>query len=189
MQKKNKGFTLIEILVVIVIIAVLAAIGLPHYRVIIFKSHLTRLMPIVHSVYGAQQHYYMVHGTYADSFDELVVSFPDVSKCAKINSVKYRCDKDVFMFADKNFVNNKYYPDVQVQYWISGKDDGSKLAYLEVLEDFTHQSGFTLKKGKRYCLAGRKGDQRLVSKVCESLGGILKQEDSQSSGWKRYELP
>lgn len=179
----KKGFTLIEILVVIVIIAVLAAIVLPHYRVIIFKSHLTRLMPIVHSVYGAQQHYYMVHGTYADSFDKLIVSFPDVSKCKKINDVKYQCGKDVFMFADKDCVNNKYYPDVQVQYWLSNDD---KLAYVEVLEDFATKRGQAHKRGKRYCFASVKGKKEFLYKVCESLGGIYQSEDT---GWRRYELP
>ena len=75
---KNKAFTLIEVLIVVLIIGILAAIAVPQYQKAVIKSRLYALVPIVHSLRVAQENYYLNHGRYADSLEELDITPPEV---------------------------------------------------------------------------------------------------------------
>ena len=68
---KNKAFTLVELLVVILIIAVLAAIIYPQYSRAILRSRFTQMKTAMKAIYDAQERYYLSNGTYAERFDEL----------------------------------------------------------------------------------------------------------------------
>ncbi len=68
-----KGFTLIELLVVVLIIGVLTAIALSAYQRTILKTHYASGKHIVRSLGEAQEVYYLTHGRYASTVDELDV--------------------------------------------------------------------------------------------------------------------
>ena len=68
---KRKGFTLIEMLVVVLIIAVLAAIAFPQYQLAVLKSRYTQLMIMGDALRKAQDAYYLVHGKYALKINDL----------------------------------------------------------------------------------------------------------------------
>ena len=74
-MKSKKGFTLLELLVVILIIGILAGIAIPQYQKAKEKSEAGQLLISIKALYDAQQRYYLVNEEYATKFDELDVNF------------------------------------------------------------------------------------------------------------------
>ena len=76
-SKHKKGFTLFEVLVVVVIMAVLASIALPTYRKVVRKSRVSDGLNVLNMLSGAQEKYFMEHGYYAQNIGELKAPFKD----------------------------------------------------------------------------------------------------------------
>ncbi len=68
---KQKGFTLIEILITLVILAILASIAITSYQSYILRSHRTDAMKLLLDTAGTQESYYSFKYKYTDSLDEL----------------------------------------------------------------------------------------------------------------------
>lgn len=81
MKNYKKGFTLLELLVVVLIIGILAAVALPQYRKAVERARMTEAITSVETIYRAQQDYYAVNGQYTRNINELIIDFPgeDVS--------------------------------------------------------------------------------------------------------------
>ena len=76
MIKSKAGFTLIEILVVVIIIGVLAAIALPQYQKAVWKSKNVQLKILVDTIRKAQTAYYLANGQYAGNLTDLGIDLP-----------------------------------------------------------------------------------------------------------------
>ena len=70
-KQNKKGFTLLELLVVVLIIAILSAIALPQYQLAVDKAQFAKMQTIVSSVRKSYQNYVLLHGKGPKSFKEL----------------------------------------------------------------------------------------------------------------------
>ncbi|MGN1058568.1 MAG: type IV pilin protein, partial [Candidatus Avelusimicrobium sp.] len=67
---------LIELLVVVLIIGLLAAVALPQYEKAVMKSKMSAMWPILKGIKDAQEAYYMANGSYTDNLNDLDISVP-----------------------------------------------------------------------------------------------------------------
>ena len=173
MKIKNKAFTLVELLVVVLIIGILAAIAVPQYQKAVAKALLHQGVSLVESLYQAQQAYALAHGDFATDIDALDLSLPINESCEKADSAHssgYTCDfgivnlgvrKKAIVFVSQN------------------------LAYLHFYkEDVISSLNVTFEADKRYCWASP--EDKNAQSVCENMGGTLVGENP--GVYKYYEL-
>ena len=99
-QKNSKqGFTLLELLVVVLIIGVLAAIALPQYQMAVGKAKYAEIKAVTQSIATSLQNYYLIHGNYGeDILDDLDITIPNTISCEHFHKDDHRirCCKQIF---------------------------------------------------------------------------------------------
>ena len=77
-EKNNhkQGFTLLELLVVVLIIGILAGIALPQYKKAVDKSTAAQGISVIKSVWQSIENYYLLHNDFPTSFNDLDVEIP-----------------------------------------------------------------------------------------------------------------
>jgi type IV pilus assembly protein PilE len=76
MWNRSRGFTLIELMIVVVVVAILAAIAIPSYRQYVLRSNRTEAKRTLLNVAAAQEKFYLQNNTYASS-SALTTAPPD----------------------------------------------------------------------------------------------------------------
>ena len=71
-----RGFALIELLIVVLIIGILAAIALPQYQKAVTRSRMAKMQAMMEEVVKAGKLYYLRTGVYPTSFDDLDINLP-----------------------------------------------------------------------------------------------------------------
>ena len=70
-KNSSQGFTLLELLVVVLIIALLAGIALPQYRKATEKAKATQALTLLRSLYQSAQRYFLTNGQLPSSITDL----------------------------------------------------------------------------------------------------------------------
>jgi len=64
MRWNSRGFTLIELMIVVLVVAVLASIAVPSYRQYVLRTHRTEAKAALLNVAAAQEKFYLQNNTY-----------------------------------------------------------------------------------------------------------------------------
>ena len=143
-MENKKGFTLLELLVVVVIIGILATIALPQYQKAVMKSRVTQVIPLIKAVAQAQDVYYLTNNKFAENIDGLDVDFT--------------CPKDWTCIIEANGYNN-----------ILARYKTGTLGVIYYYGSFSHHN--VSFDRKLYCFA-KTTDKKAVD-VCKSFGPQL----------------
>ena len=84
------GFTLMELLAVVVIIGIIAAVAWPKYEAAVLKSKAVQALVLLRNTADAQTRYYMTNGHYTEDLSLLDIELPQSSKFTL--SYMERCD-------------------------------------------------------------------------------------------------
>lgn len=84
-SKRKKGFTLIEVLVVVIILGALAAAAVPTYHKIIRKSRVSDGLHVLEMLANAQDKYFIENGFYAQNITQLKAPFKELRRVDPAN--------------------------------------------------------------------------------------------------------
>jgi prepilin-type N-terminal cleavage/methylation domain-containing protein len=74
LMASNKGFSLIELLIAVVIVGVLSTVGVPQYRKMVFKSKKSEAQIILGTIFTAESAFFNEYGAYGNNLRKMGAS-------------------------------------------------------------------------------------------------------------------
>ena len=88
-MKSKKGFTLLELLVVVLIIGILAGIALPYYRTSRDKARLAQYEVFVKSLADARKRLFLTTGDWKHKFEDLDIELPGIKSVVNLTGSSF----------------------------------------------------------------------------------------------------
>ncbi len=97
----KKAFTLLELLVVVLIIGILAAIALPQYRYVVEKARITEAITILKTIAEANERFYMINDRYANAYEmeKLDIEIPGEIRSGQYGWDEKRVETELFVYS------------------------------------------------------------------------------------------
>ena len=168
---KNHAFTLIEVLIAILIIAVLTAIALPKYQLLVDKAEFRKIQATLETVMQSVQRYMLINNSFPRSLNNLDISFEGCT------ITDYNNDDYSSIALCNNSTELGLEPVYNAVYITLPKASNTQF----MLEGYMVPHGYGRGRGTRVCSA-RQGEPRYI-KLCASVG-----KQSGDSVWKSYDL-
>jgi len=182
----KQGFTLVELLVVVLIIGILAAMAMPHYEKAVWESRASQLFVSVRSLANAQENFFLKTGHYAKTFQGLSYDFNNMQSVGQSeiglttpssDAVRY---KDLFELVINLRGDSQASFSFSSGFFIKGRYKGGGIM-------FVHREGLGNLHKKMYCA-------EVISKVTKAgdfCKDVMTCEGTPISqnGVRFYELP
>ena len=161
-----KGFTLVEMLVVVLILGILVSVSVPQYQKAVARVKYGNLRSYVEQIYKAERMYYLANGTYARNLEDLDAALPwTEGACPGLCGI-FKQFTEVSSRSDGRFVLVS-----------SVSRDGSTLLVAVVAQKYAPGSGFlkyagpsyrNIIPGSLYCVQRTDGDK--TNDYCKKMG-------------------
>ncbi len=157
MSKNRKGFTLLEVLVVVLIIGILGAIALPQYTVSVERARVTSNMSVLKPIYDSALQYYSFNDEFPDSLKKLPVSLPASYRVSGLTATSDDGSCRVSIDSSQRAV-----------IMVCGKGSGEE--YKFVFKYNINASGTIFGAGKYFVVLAQGDRGEVFNKVAESSG-------------------
>ncbi|HFA3457137.1 TPA: pilin, partial [Neisseria gonorrhoeae] len=124
MNTLQKGFTLIELMIVIAIVGILAAVALPAYQDYTARAQVSEAILLAEGQKSAVTEYYLNHGKWPENNDEAGVASSDKIKGKYVQKVEVAKGVVTATMASSNV--NKEIKDKRLSLWAKRQDGSVK---------------------------------------------------------------
>ncbi|MBR1373049.1 prepilin-type N-terminal cleavage/methylation domain-containing protein [bacterium] len=170
MESNSQAFSLIELLVVVLIIGILAAVATPQYQVAVAKSRVSTILAIAKAVAEAQEVYYLSNGEYAHSITALDITLP--AACTQLEregEEMFRCNNYFLLDNSVNStdasIRTNYCPNNNAT-WESCRDNRDFL----IVYFLQHYPGESSYSSTRRCFWAN--NSKLGKTICTNFAGF-----------------